>query len=117
MPVKLLRHIFALLVVTAYIGATVVAAASTIGSCPALDGAPHTHGHHDHQHHHSSDKSAGECLKCCLGTCLVAPCLPSPMIAASERAFDGTPVLYWAVSRAIYGRAVAPDPGPPKPIA
>ncbi len=120
MWVKLLRQIFALLIVTAYMAATIVAAASLIGSCRVLDGATHaahTHGHHDHHHNHGSRTAAGECLKCCLGACLVAPCLPNPTIDASELAFGGTPILYWAVSRAISGRAIAPDPGPSRPIA
>ena len=35
----------------------------------------------------------------------------------TEHAFVETPVLYWAVSLAISGRAIAPDLGPPKPIS
>ena|SRR6266498_4096433 len=118
---KLIHRMFALLIAATYIGATVAAAASPVGSCPALDGAaPFAHHHHSghHPHHHgSSEKTAGECLKCCLGACLVAPCLLGPTIGVSGLAFVGTPVLYWAVSPAISGRAIAPDPGPPRPIA
>jgi hypothetical protein len=118
--VKLVRRIFALQIVAAYLGATLVAAASAIGSCPVLDDAPrNAHHHHSgpHPHHQGSpSKTAGECLKCCLGACLVAPCLPSPTGGFAELAFVGLPVLYWAVSPAIYGRAITPDPGPPKPI-
>ena len=118
---KLVHRIFALLIVAAYLGATLVAAASPIGSCPALDGAPRN-AHHQHSgphpdHQGGPGKTSGECLKCCLGACLVAPCLPAPGTEASGPAFDGASVLYWAVSPAIYGRTITPDPGPPKPIA
>jgi len=117
--VNLVRRIFALLIVVAYFGATLVAAASPIGSCPALAGAPrNAHHHHGgpHPHHQGGPgKASGECLKCCLGACLVAPCLPDPTVGLAEVAFVGSPVLYWAVSPAIYGRTITPDPGPPKP--
>jgi hypothetical protein len=120
MRVLLLHPLFAFLVAVTYLAATVIAAETSFASCPALQTAPyatHTHHDHGHQHQHGSPTSAGECLKCCLGACLIAPCLPNPTIAASERAFDGTPVLYWAVWPAISGRAIAPDPEPPEPIA
>src|SRR5439155_12046648 len=100
--------------------ATFVAAASPIGSCPALDGTPrNAHHHHSgshHDHHGSTGKTSGECLQCCLGACLVAPCLPARGTEASRLAFVGSPVVYRAVSPAMNGRAIAPDPRPPKPI-
>ncbi len=120
MGVKLLHRTVAWLIVAAYLGATIAAAPLQIGACPAVDGAPHashTHGHIGHQHHNGSENTAGECLKCCLGACLVAPCLSGATARISELAFVGTPVFYWAVSPAISGRAIPPDPGPPKPIA
>jgi hypothetical protein len=120
MRFTLLRPLFALLVAITYLAATIIAAETPLASCPALETAPHaTHTHHNHgdQHQHSSPISASECLKCCLGACLVAPCLPGPTVGVSELAFAGSPVLYWAVSPAISGRAITPDPGPPKPIA
>ena len=120
MLVKLLRQIFAVLVVTAYFGATVVAAASPLGSCPALDLAPHSvhsHAGNGHQHHHSSGSDPSACLKCCLGACLAAPCLAVPANSGSTPAFAGTAVLYSTSLPALAGRSVAPDPAPPKPIA
>jgi hypothetical protein len=124
--VKLLRRLFALTIAAAYFGATVAAAASPVGSCPALEGkghAAHQHEHGAHQHkadhsHHqqSTPTNAGECLKCCLAACMVASCLPGPTTGVSEHAFTEAPVLYWVVSSAIVGHPVAPDPGPPKPI-
>ena len=120
MLVKLVRRIFALLIVAAYLGATLVAAASPIGSCPALDRAPRN-AHHHHsgphsKHQDSPGNTSGECLQCCLGTCLVVPCLPARGTEASRLAFVGLSVLYRAVLPAIYGRTITPDPGPPKPI-
>jgi hypothetical protein len=118
--VKLLYRMLALLIAATYLGATIAAAALPVESCLALEGrgqaAHQQSGQHSH-HHGSSRTSAGECLKCCLGACVAAPCLPNPAMDASELAFDGTPVLYWAVWPAISGRAIAPDPGPPKPIS
>ena len=112
--------LFAFLVAITYLAATVIAAQTPLAACPALETAPdamHTRDHLGHQHHHGSRTSAGECLKCCLGACLVASCLPGPTAGVAELAIVGSPVLYWAVSPAIYGRAITPDPGPPKPIA
>jgi hypothetical protein len=124
--VNLLRRLFAFVLAAAYFGATIAAGASPVGTCPALEGrghAAHQHQYHGNQHdpHHSHHErntpaSAGECLKCCIAACVVAPCLPGPAMGMTEHAFAETPVLYWAVSLAISGRAIAPDPGPPKPI-
>src|SRR5438046_2447192 len=118
--VKLIRRIFALLIAAAYFGAAALAAASPIGSCPELkDASPAAHHHHGGKHHQPHDKSgktAGECLKCCVGACLVVAPLPTPN-AGFGPAFEGTPVLYWAGTPAISGRALTPDPGPPRPIA
>src|SRR5260370_29262550 len=120
MWVKVPHRLFAFLVAITYFAAVVIAAETPLASCPALETAPHAlHIHHDHGHqqHHGSRTSAGECLKCCLGACLVAPCIPGPTLGVSGLAFVETPVLYLAVSSAIAGRAVAPDPGPPTPTA
>ena len=126
MLLKPLRRLLALLIVPAYLGATVIAATSPVGACPALEGRQHAAHHHahvadqrssNHPHHRNTPTNAGECLKCCIAACVVAPCLPGPAIGVSQYAFVGTPVLYWAVSTALLGRAIAPDPGPPKPIA
>jgi hypothetical protein len=115
--VKLIPRLFAFLIAVAYLGATVLATAPSIGSCPILeDPLPSPHHHHGGHPHDSSGKTAGDCLKCCLWACLVAPCLPGPTLGISELAFVGSAVLYSAVSPAIYGRAITPDPGPPKPI-
>ena len=109
-----------LLVIVAYTAATAVGAATLpLAACPGLDMAAHpvTHHDHGHQHHNGSDSKADECLKCCVGSCLVAPGLPRPNAGVSELAFAEVPVLYWGVLSVIVGDPVAPDPGPPKPIA
>ena len=120
MVVTLLRPILALLVVTAYFGASIVAAASPIESCPAPDLAPHSaygHAGHGHQHHHKSRSDPSTCLKCCLGACLTAPALAVSTNSGSTPAFDGTAVRYSTTLPVLAGRSVAPDPAPPKPIA
>lgn len=123
---KIAARIVAVLVAAAYFAATIIAAASPVGACPALEGKGHpAHQHqfhgqqHDPQHSHherGTPTSAGECLKCCIAACMVAPCLPGPTTGMEQHAFVETPVLYWASSLAIYGRAIAPDTDPPKPI-
>jgi len=120
MSVKALRPIFAFLVAVTYIAATVIAAESSLASGRAPETAPtatHSHDHHGHHHDHGSKTTEGDCLRCCLGGCLGAPCLSGPTIVLSEPAFVGAAVLYWALWPAIAGRSIAPDPGPPKPIA
>jgi|SRR5437763_1078012 hypothetical protein len=116
----LLRPLFAFLVAISYLVATVVAAETPLASCPALETGshgPHTHHDHGHQHHHGSRTKADECLKCCLGACLVVPGLPGPNVGASQLAFIGVQILYWSGSSSISGYPAAPDPGPPRPIA
>ena len=118
---KLIHRLFALLIAAAYLGASVAAAALPVGPCPTFKQPIHSaHQHHSGQHHHphhGSGTAAGECLKCCLGACLVAPGLIGPSLGFLEVAFIGFPVLYWPGSSAIIGQFVAPDPGPPKPIS
>src|SRR5262245_12277539 len=113
--VRLIRCLLVFLIAAAYLGATLVVAASPVAGCPALDNPVHAaQHHHGEQHHHPHDpsgKAAGECLKCCLGACLAGACLLGPTVGVSSLVFVGSPVLYWAVSPPISGRAIVPDPG------
>src|SRR5580700_2167082 len=118
---KLLHRICGLLVVVAYAAATVVAAASPLSACPALDHAFHA-GHpygvgHIHDHHDPGSRSQpGDCLKCCVGTCLMGVSLPVPFNGATTLAFYGTRVIYVSEQSVLTDRAIAPDPAPPRPI-
>src|SRR5216684_2665154 len=94
---KLPNPIIVLLVLVAYLAATVAAAASPVARCPALESASHLgqpHHHSSESHHDHSGSKPGECLKCCLGACLVTVSLPAPTNGTSSPAFFGTPVVY-----------------------
>jgi len=117
-----LRQLFGWLAIAAYIAATVIAAASPLAACPALDHAHHAGHQHapDHTHHHhdqGSGSHSGDCLKCCMGTCLLGVSLPLPANGASSLAFFGTLVVYPSEQSLLVDRSIPPDPAPPKPIA
>ncbi len=112
---KALHRMGGLLLVVAYAAATVVAAASPVAACLPLahpQGVDHTH----HHHHDGSGSRPSDCLKCCVGTCLIGMSLPVPCNGASSLAFDGTPVVYAFEQSALADRSVPPDPTPPRPI-
>jgi hypothetical protein len=119
---RTLRQLFGWLVIGAYTAATVVAAASPFAACPTLghahhagpaQGIDHTH----HYHHDGSGSHPGDCLNCCMGTCLLGASLPPPSTSASLLAFYGTPVVYASEQSVLSDHSILPDPGPPKPIA
>src|SRR2546423_13346772 len=117
MWVSLLRRGFGIVVVIAYVTASVFGVSSA-GSCATPTPEPHTHHDHGRHHHHSQhtpQNTASECLKCCLGACLVPPCLPGPTVGGSQPGFAASPVLDWAVGAGNPGRAGGPDPRPPPP--
>jgi len=118
---KVLHQLSRLLLVPAYAAATVVAAASPLAACPALDHASHAEHPHsgDHTQHHNqrSRSHPGDCLNCCMGTCLLGVSLPVPFNGVSSLAFYGTPVVYASEHSVLTDRSIAPDPAPPKPIS
>lgn len=118
---RALRQLFGGLVIVAYITATVVAAASPLAVCPSLDHAHHARTpqgiDHTHHHHDGSGSHPGDCLNCCMGTCLLGVSLPPPSSSASSLAFYGTPVVYASEQSVLSDRSIPPDPGPPKPIS
>jgi hypothetical protein len=115
----LLKRVLALLMVATYFGTVTVAAASPVAECPNLKPASHAgHPHHGNGNHHDHPGSkSGECLKCCLGACLVGASLPAPTNGAWTLMFNTTSVAYWSGLQVLADRSVAPDPDPPKPIA
>ena len=115
----LMKRVLALLIVATYFGAALVAAASPISECPGLKSASHAgHPQHGNGHHHDrSGSKSGECLKCCLGACLVGVSLPASIYSARILIFDTTSVAYWSGLPVLADRSIAPDPDPPKPIA
>src|SRR3954452_21914666 len=122
MWVEALRRVCRLLLVAAYAAATVAAAGSPLAACPTLDldhhsHAGHGHGatHHDHGKH--SKSQPGECLNCCIGTCLLGASLPPPCCATASSAFYGARIVYPSEEVALADRSIRPDPAPPKPIS
>jgi hypothetical protein len=116
---KLLNRVLALLMIAVYFVAAIAAAASPVAECPGLKPASHAgHPHHSNGHHHDhSGSKSRDCLKCCLGACLVGVSLPAPTSGAWTLAFNTTSVAYWSGLPVLADRSIAPDPGPPKPIA
>ena len=119
---NVLRRTCGLLVIVAYAAAMVIAAASPHAACPGLDPAQHAGhqrgaDHTDHQQHDGSGSHPGDCLKCCMGACLLSVSLPPPLNGASSIAFFGTPVVYASEQSVLADRSIPPDSDPPKPIA
>src|SRR5881227_1979295 len=101
---RALRQLFGGLVIGAYIAATVVAAASPLAACPTA-GAPQGIGH-THHHHDGSGSHPGDCLNCCMATCLLGVSLPPPSNSASSLAFYGTPVVYASEQSVLSDRSI-----------
>jgi hypothetical protein len=116
---RLLNRVLALLIIATYLGAAIAAAASPVAECPGLEPASHAgHSHHGNGNHHDhSESKSGECLKCCLGACLVGMSLPAQTNGASTPMFNTISVAYWSGLPVLADRSIAPDPDPPKPIA
>jgi hypothetical protein len=114
-----LKRVLALLVIATYFGAAFAAAASPVNECSGLKPASHAgHPHHSNGNHHDhSGSKSGECLKCCLGACLVGVSLPAPTNGAWTVTFNTTSVTYWSGLPVLADRSIAPDPDPPKLIA
>jgi hypothetical protein len=115
----LLKRVLALLIIATYFGAASVAAALPVAECPGLKPASHAgHPHHSNGNHHDHPGSkSGECLKCCLGACLIGVSLPAPSNGAWTLILNTTSVAYWSGLPVLADRSIAPDPNPPKPIA
>ncbi len=115
-----LRRLIVLLVALAFIDGGVARAAALVP--PAAEPCSHEHGdmpgHSGHMPAstgHQQDRGSRACLQCCcLGICASVPSLPAaltvaPVVVAS--------VVYWDTSRTATGRSIAPEPGPPRPLA
>jgi hypothetical protein len=119
---RLMTRILGLVIALIYVAATVAAAASPFAKCPTLQPASHTghlhHGSGSHQREGSgSDHHFGDCLNCCMGTCLLGASLAPPSNGMPSLAFYGTPISYVTEQSVLPGRSVRPEPGPPKPIS
>jgi hypothetical protein len=112
---KPMRRVFWMLIAVVFLGTATVAASSLPG-CPASE--PISYGELGHSGHGSPDDHPGTkpdgCLKCCLGACLLGVSLSAPGNVAAAPGFDVAAILYWSGPAVLRGRAIKPDPAPPR---
>ena len=113
MPVKLLRRIFALLIVTAYVGATVLQVAPTYAA--NADMSPSSMNAMMHEHDSPGDKMPCKgMLPGCVTDlgCIFLVSLPAPDLRlVTVTAWSS--VFYDTASEGLRGRSIKPALGPP----
>jgi hypothetical protein len=117
MPVKLLRQILTLLIVTAYISATMLPAAPSFAANTQMHHAAMDGMMHDQQSPHDKMPCKGMLPGCItdLG-CIFLISLPAPDLAfATVTAWSS--VTYDSASQGLHGRTIKPALGPPIPLA
>jgi hypothetical protein len=122
MWVKALRRFCRLLLVVVYAAATLTAAASRLLACPTLGIDHHSHAGHAHNAAHDGHgehptSQPGECLNCCIGSCLLGASLLPTVSGMASSAFYGARIVYPSEEVALANRSIPPDPAPPKPIS
>jgi hypothetical protein len=122
MWVEALCWLCRLLMIVAYAAATITAAASPLAACPTLDlnqhsHAGHAHGATHHDHGKRSTSQPGDCLNCCIGTCLLGASLLPPASGIASSASYGSRIVYPSEEIVLADRSIPPDPAPPKPTA
>jgi len=117
MPVKLLRQILTLLVVTAYIGATMLQAAPAYATNAEMDHAAMGGMMHDHENPGDKMPCKGMLPGCVTDIgCIFLVSLPAPDLAfATVTAWAS--VSYDTASQGLRGRTIKPALGPPILIA
>jgi hypothetical protein len=117
MPVKLLRRIFALVIVTAYVGATVFQAAPTYAA--NADMSPSSMNSMMHEHDSPGDKMPCKgVLPGCVTDlgCIFLVSPPAPdLTLATVTAWSS--VIYSGSSSSLRGRSIKPALGPPISLA
>ena len=111
MPVKLLRQILTLLIVTAYIGATMLPAAPTHAANAGMN---HAGMMHDHQNPGDNKMPCKGILPGCITDlgCIFLLSLPAPdLTLVGVTAWSS--VSYDNASQGLHGRTVKPALGPP----
>jgi hypothetical protein len=113
MPVKLLRQILTLLIVTAYIGATMLPAAPSFAASTQMHHAAMGGMMHDHQNPGDKMPCKGMLPGCVtdLG-CIFLVSLPAPdLTLVGVTAWSS--VSYHTASQGLHGRTIKPALGPP----
>jgi len=114
--VNLLRRIFALLVVTAYIGAT-VQAAPTHAANPGISGSSMNGMMHEHDSPDDKMPCKGMLPNCVTDIgCIFLVTVPAPDLNLFTTT-GWSPVIYNNASEALRGRTIKPSIGPPIPLA
>ena len=111
MPVKLLRQILTLLIVTAYIGATMLPAAPTHAANAGMN---HAGMMHDHQNPGDNKMPCKGMLPGCVTDlgCIFLVSLPAPdLTLVGVTAWSS--VSYHTASQGLHGRTIKPALGPP----
>jgi hypothetical protein len=122
MRAKPLSRFCGLLLIAAYVAASITAAASPVATCSSLDLDHPSHAGNEpgaDKHHHGgkhSGSQAGDCLNCCIGICLLGASLPPPVSATASSALYGVRIVYPFEEIALADRSIPPDPAPPRPI-
>ena len=113
MPVKLLRQILTLLIVTAYIGATMVSAAPSFAAGTQMHHAAMGGMMHDQKSPHDKMPCKGMLPGCItdLG-CIFLVSLPAPDLAFTT-VTAWSSVTYDNASHGLHGRTIKPALGPP----
>jgi hypothetical protein len=117
MPVKLLRRIFALLIVTAYVGATVLQVAPTYAA--NADMSPSSMNAMMHEHDSPGDKMPCKgMLPGCVTDlgCIFLVSLPAPDLTLVDMTAWSS-VIYDNASEGLPGRTIKPALGPPISLA
>ena len=114
MPVKMLRQILTLLIVTAYIGATMLPAAPSHPANPGFNHAGMSGMMHDHQNPGDDKMPCKGMLPSCTSDlgCIFLISLPAPdltLIAVTA----WSSISYDNASQGLHGRTIKPALGPP----
>ena len=108
---EFIRHLLLILCALAFFGGTTI----SLVVPPAAAGEPCAEHHGGSagmvDHHHG--KQSGNCLGCCVGSCVAVPGLP-PRLSSSVVPLKARVAMYWGNGAALAGRSVAPDLGPPR---
>jgi hypothetical protein len=117
MPVKLLRRIFALLIVTAYVGATVLQAALTYAAHADMSHSSMNGMMHEHDSPGDKMPCKGMLPNCVTDIgCIFLVSLPTPdLTLVAMTAWSS--VTYLGSSQSLRGRSIKPPLGPPISLA
>jgi hypothetical protein len=117
MPVNLLRRILALLIVTAYAGATMLQVAPTYAASAGIDGSSMAGMMHEQDGQNDKMPCKGMLPNCITDIgCIFLVTLRTPDVDLFTRT-NWSSVIYDSASDALHGRTIKPALGPPISLA